>query len=80
MLSKLHKTTLIASKGHQAPRKAAHCLLKEVGQTIKDKKRDKRTRDGDSSGKGGIIEEVSKHQETLSRAGLGEVFKSWRAT
>ena len=30
-------------------------------------------------GKGVIIEQVSKHQETLSLAGLGEVFKSQRA-
>ena len=40
---------LIASWGHQAPRKAAHCLQKEVGQNIKDKKRDKRARDGHPS-------------------------------
>ena len=31
-------------------------------------------------GKGVLMEEVSKHQKTLSRAGLGEVFESWRAT
>ena len=31
-------------------------------------------------GKGVVIEEVSKHQETLSLAGLGEVFESQRAT
>ena len=31
-------------------------------------------------GQGVIIEEVSKHQETLSLAGLGEVFESQRAT
>ena len=30
----------------QAPRKVAHCLQKEVGKNIKDKKRDKRDRDG----------------------------------
>ena len=65
------------------PRKAAHCLRKEVGQNIKDKKRDKRVRDGDMGlpgwpGKEVVIEEVSKHQETLSLAGLGGVFKSWR--
>ena len=30
--------------------------------------------------KGVLIEEVSNHQETLALAGLGEVFKSWRAT
>ena len=62
------------------PRKAAHCLRKEVGQNIKDKKRDKRARDGDPSGKRVLIKEVSKYQETLTLAGLGEVFESWRAT
>ena len=31
-------------------------------------------------GKGVLTEEVSKHQETLSLEGLGQVFKSWRAT
>ena len=45
---------LIASWGHQAPRKAAHCLRKEVGQNIKDKKRDKRARDGDPSREGSL--------------------------
>ena len=30
-------------------------------------------------GKGVIIEEVSKHQETLALVGLGVVFKSQRA-
>ena len=40
---------LNAGEGHQAPRKAAHSLRKEVGQNIKDKKRDKRVRDGDLS-------------------------------
>ena len=29
------KQLLMASRGHQAPRKAAHCLRKEVGQNIK---------------------------------------------
>lgn len=40
---------LNAGRGHQAPRKAAHSLQKEVGQNIKDKKRDRRVRDGDLS-------------------------------
>ena len=31
-------------------------------------------------GKGVVIEEVSKHQETLTLVGLGEVFESQRAT
>ena len=30
--------------------------------------------------KGAIIEEVSKHQETIALVGLGEVFESQRAT
>ena len=52
---------------------AAHCLQKEVGQSIKDKMRDKRVRDKDpprevSRERG----EVSKQQETLSRAVCGE--------
>ena len=38
-----------AGRGHQAPRKATHSLQKEVGQNIKDKIRDNRFRDGDSS-------------------------------
>ena len=62
------------------PRKAAHCLQKEVGQNIKDKKRDKRTRDSDCPWKGVVIEEVSKYQETFSLVGLREVFESQRAT
>ena len=32
------------------------------------------------TGKGVIIEEVSKHQENLSLVGLGEVFESQRVT
>ena len=70
-----------AGREHQAPRKAAHCLQKEVGQNIKDKKRDKRVWDRDLSW-GGSCErgEVSKHQETLSLASLWEVLESQRAT
>ena len=41
-----------AGRGHQAPRKAAHSLQKEVGQNIKDKKRDKRVKDRDLSWEG----------------------------
>ena len=36
------KQLLNAGRGHQAPRKVAHCLRKEVGQNIKDKKRENR--------------------------------------
>ena len=71
-----------AGGGHQAPRKAAHCLQKEVGKkNIKDKKRDKRVRDGDPCGGGSNKRgEVSKHQETLSPAALWGVLGSQRAT
>ena len=62
------------------PRKAAHHLQKEVGQNIKDKKETKELGTETHPGKGVVTEEVSKHQETLSLAGLGEVFKSQKAT
>ena len=38
---------------------AARCLRKEVGQNIKDKKRDKRGRDGDPSWEGSLKKERS---------------------
>ena len=44
-------------RGHQAPRKAAHCLQKEVGKNINDKKRDKRGRDGAPSREGSLKKE-----------------------
>ena len=40
---------LNADRAHEAPRKAARSLQKEVGQNIKDKKREKRVRDGNLS-------------------------------
>ena len=36
------------------PRKANHCLRREVGQNIKGKKGDKRARDGDLSLEGSL--------------------------
>ena len=48
------KQLLIASWGHQEPRRAAHCLQEEVGQNIKDKNEDKRARDGDPSREGSL--------------------------
>ena len=41
------------------PRKAAHCLQKEVGENIKDKKRDKRGRDRTPSWEGSLKKERS---------------------
>ena len=48
------KHLLITSWGPQVPRKAAHCLRKEVGQNINDKKKDQRARDGDLSQEGSL--------------------------
>ena len=46
-------------------------LRKEVGKNIKDKKRDKRERDGVPSREGSLKKrEVSKHQETFSLPNL----------
>ena len=50
---------LNSGRGHKAPKKAAHFLQKEVGQNIKDKKRDKRGRDGDPSQEGSLKKEIS---------------------
>ena len=50
---------LNASRGHQASRKAAHCLQKEVGNNIKGKKRDKRGRDRAPSQEGSLKKERS---------------------
>ena len=36
------------------PEKAAHCLQKEVGKNVTDKKRGKRDRDGDPSQEGSL--------------------------
>ena len=70
-----------AGRGHQAPRKTAHCLRKEVGKNIKDKKRDKRGRDGTPSQEGSLKKrEVSKHQETLSLPSLWQALEAQRAT
>ena len=52
--AKFTKQLLIASSGHQVPRKSAHCLWREVGQNIKDKKGDKRAREGDPSWEGSL--------------------------
>ena len=57
MLSTSTELLLNVGRGHQAPRRAAHCLRKEVGQNIKDKKRDKRGRDRDPSREGSLKKE-----------------------
>ena len=53
------KQLLTAGRGHQAPRKAAHCLQKKVRKNIKDKKRHKRGRDRGPSWEGSLKKERS---------------------
>ena len=78
---KCTKQLLDAGRGHQAPRKAAQCLQKEVGKNIKDKKRDKRGRDGAPCWEGSVKKrEVFKHQETLSLLSLWQALEPQRAT
>ena len=75
------KQLLNAGRGHQAPTKATHCLRKEVGKNIKDKKRDKRGREGAPSWEGSLKKrEVSKHQETFSLQSLCRTLEAQRAT
>ena len=81
ILSKCHRTTSERWRRTPGTRKASHCLRKEVGQIIKDKKKDKRVRDGDPSRRGSCKRgEVSENQKTLSPAGLWGVLESQRAT
>ena len=66
MLSNFHRTTSEHWWRTPGTQKCSPFSSKEVGKNIKDKKRDKRVRDGDPYW-GGSLEggEVSKHQETL---------------
>ena len=66
------KQLLNAGRGHQAPRKAAHCLRKEVGKNIKDKKKETKELDKRAPSREGSVKkrQVSKHQETLSLLSL----------
>ena len=76
MLRKFHTTTSEHWWRTPSTQKGSPFSSKEVGQNIKDKKRDKKIREGDLS-QGGCGEEVSKH---LSPAGLWGVLESQRAT
>ena len=54
--TKFTKQLLIANSGHQAPRKAAHCLQREVGQGYWRLKRETRERGTETRpGKGVLI-------------------------
>jgi len=81
MLSKIHKTTSICRQKTSGTQKSSPLSLKGGRKNIKDKKRDKRSRDGAPSREGSFKKrEVSKHQETLSLLGLCPALKAQRAT
>ena len=71
------KQLLTASRRHQAPRKADHLLQKEVGQNIKDKKRDKRARDGDPSREGSHNRGIFQTSGNPLTEGSGGSFWIW---
>ena len=50
---------MLAEDIRHPERQPAHCLQKEVGQNIKDKKRDKRGKDRDLSREGSLKKERS---------------------
>ena len=81
MLSNFHKTTSECWQRTPGTRKVSPFSSKGGRTNIKDKKRDKRVRDGDPSW-GGSREggEVSKQQDTLSPVGLWGVLESQRPT
>ena len=81
------KQLLNAGRGHQAPRKADHCLQKQVGKIWKMKKETKEVGRELCPGKGVLSweeslkkREVSKHQETLSLPSLWWALEAQRAT
>ena len=56
---KFHRTTSECRQRTSGTQKGSPCLRKEVGQDIKDKKRDKRGRDGGPSWEGSLKKERS---------------------
>ena len=64
------KQLLNVGRGHQAPKKAAHCLQKDIGQNIKDKKRDKRVRDRDPT-RGGSLRSFQTPGDPLTGRCVG---------
>ena len=71
------KQLLNAGRGHQAPRKATHCLQKEVGKNIKDKK--KEPKEGGTEflpGKGVLKRE--KFPNTRKPSHCGICAKPWK--
>ena len=79
-----NRTIMIPSDfrvGGQSANDNNNHVRKEVGKNIKDKKRDKRGRDGVPSREGSLKKrEVSKHQETFSLPNLCRALEAQRAT
>ena len=73
--TKFTKQLLIASSGHQVPRKAAHCFQREVGQNIKDKKGDKRAIDGYPSWEGSLNRGIFQSAGNPHAGGSGGSFQ-----
>ena len=79
--SKFPNTTSEGRQRTSGTQKSSPTLRKEVGKNIKDKKRDKRGRDGVPSQEGSLKKrEVSKHQETFSLPNLCRALEAQRAT
>ena len=69
------KQLLSAGGGHQAPRRAAQCLWKEVGESIKDKGKDKRAGMETRPGEGVVKEErLPSTRKPSHRWGCGELW------
>ena len=75
------KQLLNAGRGHQVPRKASHCLRKEVGKNIKDEKKRPKKEGRSSIWEGSLKKrEVSKHQGTLSLPSLCRALEAQKET
>ena len=80
-LSKIHKTTFECWQRTSGTQKSSPLSSKGGRKNIKDKKRDKRGRDGAPSQEGSLKKrEVSKHQETLSLPSLCRALEAQTAT
>ena len=81
MPSKFHKTTSECQQRTSGTQKSTPLSSKGGRKNIKDKKRDKRGRDGALSREGSLKKrEVSKHQETLSLPSLWQALEAQTAT
>ena len=80
MLNKVHKTASDRQQRTSGAQKSNPLSSKGGRTKYKTKRETKELGTETCPGKGVSIEEVSSHQETLTLAGLREVFRSQRAT